>query len=167
MTYKIRLPLLMLLDVMIILIAVYLAVVITYPTSAPYDTQALIIITVVILFFHFLYAFIFTIYNIVWPYVSVGELRSIVFSVSLTVLSATVVQFFLTEYTIYRRGLVVTWLFYIVLMGGSRFLWRVVRDEYIVKNKNKVRTLIVGAGDAGAMRSEEHTSELQSRGQRV
>src|SRR5690625_1488441 len=105
MTYKTRLPLLMLLDVMIILTAVYLAVVITYPTSIPYETQALTIITIVLLFFHFLYAFIFNIYNKVWAYASVGELRSIVFTVSLTVLSATVVQFFLTDYTIYRRCL--------------------------------------------------------------
>src|SRR5690625_7373190 len=141
MTYKTRLPLLMLLDVMIILTAVYLAVVITYPTSIPYETQALTIITIVLLFFHFLYAFIFNIYNKVWAYASVGELRSIVFTVSLTVLSATVVQFFLTDYTIYRRGLVVTCLFYIVFMCGSRFLCRVVRDEYIVYIYNKLLTL--------------------------
>src|SRR5690625_3530963 len=169
MTYKTRLPLLMLLDVMIILTAVYLAVVITYPTSISFDTLSLTIITIVLLFFYFLFAFIFNIYNKVWAYASVGELRSIVFTVSLTVLSATVVQFFLTDYTIYRRGLVVTWLFYIVLMGGSRFLWRVVRDEYIVKNKNKVRTLIVGAGDAGAMivrqlSSASNGSDLQPVG---
>src|SRR5699024_6840412 len=105
----------------------------------------------------------------VWAYASVGELRSIVFTVSLTVLSATVVQFFLTDYTIYRRGLVVTWLFYIVFMGGSRFLWRVVRDEYIVKNKNKVRTLIVGAGEVGVMNTRQlslasNQSELQPVG---
>src|SRR5699024_6174110 len=111
----------------------------------------------------------FNIYNKVWAYASVGELRSIVFTVSLTVLSARVVQFFLTDYTIYRRGLVVTWLFYIVLMVGSRFLWRVVRDEYIVKNKNKVRTLIVGAGDAGALivrqlSSASNGSDLQPVG---
>jgi len=166
MTYKTRLPLLMLMDVLIILLSVYLAIVITYPTSVPYDTQTLLIITSVLLFFHFLFAFIFNIYNKVWAYASVGELRSIVFTVSLTVLSATIVQFFLNDYTIYRRGLVVTWLFYIVLMGGSRFLWRVVRDEYIVKNKNRVRTLIVGAGDAGAMivrqlNSASNGSDLQ------
>src|SRR5690625_5617799 len=107
----------MLLDVMIILTPVYLAVVITYPTSAPYDTQALTIITSVLLFFHFLFAFIFNIYNKVWAYARVGELRSIVFTVSLTVLSATIVQFFLNYYKIYLRGLVVTLLFCIFLIG--------------------------------------------------
>src|SRR5699024_12444993 len=99
------------------------------------------IISIVLLFFLFLYTSIFSINNKVVAYASVRELRSIVFTVSLTVLSATVVQFFLTDYTIYRRGLVVTWLFYIVLMVGSRFLWRVVREEYIIKKKNKVRKL--------------------------
>src|SRR5690625_7301244 len=124
----------MLLDVMIILTPVYLAVVITYPTSAPYDTQALTIITIVLLFFHFLYAFIFNIYNKVWAYASVGELRSIVFTVSLTVLSATIVQFFLNDYTIFRRRLVVTWFFYIVLMCCSRFLSLVLMYEYMIKH---------------------------------
>lgn len=151
MTYRTRLPLLMLLDSIIILAAVYLAVVITYPTSAPYDFSSLLLIAIVLLLFHHLYAFIFNIYNKLWSYASVGELRSIVITVTLTVASAIVVQFFTNDYTIYRRGMAVTWMLYIILMGGSRFVWRVVRDEYIAKRKNKIRTLIVGAGDAGAM----------------
>src|SRR5699024_7552187 len=151
MTYRTRLPLLMLLDSIIVLFAVYLAVVITYPTSAPYDFSSLLLIAIVLLLFHHLYAFIFNIYNKLWSYASVGELRSIVLTVTLTVASAIVVQFLTNDYTIYRRGMAVTWMLYIILMGGSRFVWRVVRDEYIAKRKNKIRTLIVGAGDAGAM----------------
>src|SRR5699024_2838942 len=140
MTYRTRLPLLMLLDSIIILFAVYLAVVITYPTSVlPYDFSSLLLIAVVLLLFHHLYAFIFNIYNKLWSYASVGELRSIVITVTLTVASAIVVQFFTNDYTIYRRGMAVTWMLYIILMGGSRFVWRVVRDEYITKDKNKIR----------------------------
>src|SRR5690625_5901370 len=128
MTYKTRLPLLMFMDVLIILLSVYLAIVITYPTSVPYDTQTLLIITSVLLFFHFLFAFIFNIYNKVWAYASVGELRTIVFTVSLTVLSATIVQFFLNDYMIYLRGLVVTLLFYILFVCCLRFFWCFLLD---------------------------------------
>lgn len=152
MTYKARLPLLMLLDSFIIIIAVYLAVVITYPaTLLTYDFTMITITAIALLLFHHLYAFIFRIYNKLWAYASVRELRSIVLTVTLTVVSAGIVQFFINDFTIYRRGLAVTWMLYIILLGGSRFVWRIVRDEYIVKRKNKTRTLVVGAGDAGAM----------------
>lgn len=166
MTYKARLPLLMLLDSVIILFAVYLAVVITYPASIDYDFTLLTIIALTLLVFHHFYAFIFKIYNKMWAYASVGELQSIVFTVTLTVASAAVVQFFLNDFVIYKRGFAVTWMLYIILLGGSRFIWRIIRDEYIFKRKDKTRTLIVGAGDAGAMvvrqlNSPHNDSELQ------
>ena len=166
MTYKARLPLLMLLDSIIILFAVYLAVVITYPASVDYDFTLLAIIALTLLVFHHFYAFIFKIYNKMWAYASVGELQSIVFTVTLTVVSAAVVQFFLNDFVIYKRGFAVTWMLYIILLGGSRFIWRIIRDEYIFKRKDKTRTLIVGAGDAGAMvvrqlNSPHNDSELQ------
>ena len=40
---------------------------------------------------------------------------------------------------------------HVLLIGGSRFSWRVFRDHYIAPNPNKKRTLIVGAGSAGTM----------------
>src|SRR5699024_480578 len=156
----------MLLDSIIILFAVYLAVVITYPASVDYDFSSLTIIAVILLVFHHFYAFIFKIYNKMWSYASVGELQSIVFTVTLTVASAALVQFFINDFVIYKRGFAVTWMLYIILLGGSRFIWRIVRDEYIFKRKDKTRTLVVGAGDAGAMvvrqlNSPHNTSELQ------
>ena len=166
MTYKARLPLLMLLDSMIILFAVYLAVVITYPATIDYDFSLITITAVILLVFHHFYAFIFKIYNKMWAYASVGELQSIVFTVTLTVASAAIIQYFINDFVMYKRGLAVTWMLYIILLGGSRFIWRIVRDEYIFKRKDKTRTLIVGAGDAGAMvvrqlNSPHNTSELQ------
>lgn len=40
---------------------------------------------------------------------------------------------------------------HILLIGGSRFCWRVYRDTYIKNADAKKRTLIVGAGSAGTM----------------
>ena len=51
----------------------------------------------------------------------------------------------------YFRLLVVTWMIHILLIGGSRFIWRMYRDIYYVKKGDKKRTLIVGAGSAGTM----------------
>ncbi len=52
---------------------------------------------------------------------------------------------------IFYRLLVVTCLLHMILIGGSRFCWRVYRDRYLVKDVNKKRTLVIGAGSAGTM----------------
>src|SRR5690625_1346163 len=55
---------------------------------------------------------------------------------------------------------------HIIIIGGSSFFLRVLRDRYIAKSETeKKRTLIVGAGDAGAMiarqlHNEHNDSEL-------
>jgi FlaA1/EpsC-like NDP-sugar epimerase len=48
------------------------------------------------------------------------------------------------------RLLAVTWMIHILLIGGSRFCWRLFRSTYI-KKTGKKRTLVVGAGSAGLM----------------
>src|SRR5699024_12073067 len=64
------------------------------------------------------------------------------------------------DFVIYRRALFVTWMLHIIMIGGSRFIWRVFRDRYISNNHTeKKRTLIVGAGDAGAMLARQLNNE--------
>ena len=100
-----------------------------------------------------------------WAYASVGELVAIVKAVTLTIISVAIVQFLINDFVIYRRALLVTWMLHIIFIGGSRFFWRVFRDRYIKQSETKKRTLIVGAGDAGAMiarqlNTEHNDSEL-------
>lgn len=52
---------------------------------------------------------------------------------------------------VYIRALIITWMLHMILIGGSRFSWRVYRDFYKKKNSNMKRTLIVGAGAGGTM----------------
>ncbi|MBU5465526.1 polysaccharide biosynthesis protein [Virgibacillus sp. MSJ-26] len=151
MTYRKRLTLLVLLDSLIVSFAIFAATWIVYPNIDNYNTTILIITALALLTFHHLFAFIYKLYNKVWAYASVGELFAIVKAITLSIISAAIVQFLINDFTIYRRALIVTWLLHIILIGGSRFAWRVVRDRYIVSNKGKMRTLIVGAGSAGTM----------------
>lgn len=151
MTYRKRLTLLVLLDSLIVSFAIFAATWIVYPNIASYNNTTLLITAFALLTFHHLFALIYKLYNKVWAYASVGELFAIVKAVTFSILSAAVVQFLINDFTIYRRALIVTWLLHIILIGGSRFAWRVVRDRYIVSNKGKARTLIVGAGSAGTM----------------
>lgn len=151
MTYRKRLTLLVLLDSLIVSFAIFAATWIVYPNIDNYNTTILVITALALLAFHHLFAFIYKLYNKVWAYASVGELFAIVKAITLSIISAAIVQFLINDFTIYRRALIVTWLLHIILIGGSRFTWRVVRDRYIVSNKDKMRTLIVGAGSAGTM----------------
>src|SRR5699024_4569750 len=111
-----------------------------------------------LLIFHHIYAFIYSLYNKVWAYASVGELVAIVKAVTLTIISAGIIQLLINDFTIYRRVLLVTWMAHIILIGGSRFVWRIFRDQYITQKAGKKRTLIVGAGAAGAMVARQLTN---------
>ena len=52
---------------------------------------------------------------------------------------------------VYVRVLGITWMLHVILIGGSRFSWRMYRDYYIKTKQEKKRALIIGAGAAGSM----------------
>src|SRR5690625_2308516 len=146
--------------------AIFAAFWIVYPySSTPFNNTVILITVIALLLFHHVFALIYNLYNKMWAYASVGELVAIVKAVTLSILSAGIVQFLIHDFTVYRRALLVTWMLHIIFIGGSRFFWRVFRDRYIKTSETKKRTLIVGAGDAGAMiarqlNTEHNDSEL-------
>lgn len=158
MSYRKRLTFLVLLDSLIVVSAIFIASWVVYPSMATWSIETVAISTIALLFFHHLYAMLFKLYNKVWSYASIKELQSIVIAVTLTILSTAVVQYVFNDFTIYRRALIVTWLLHITLLGGSRFVWRVFRDHYISSKPHQKQTLIVGAGDAGAMIARQLTN---------
>ncbi|OZU88243.1 hypothetical protein CIL03_11350 [Virgibacillus indicus] len=164
MSYRTRLTLLVLLDSIIVSTAIFVASWIVYPFTNVLSTDAITISAIALLLFHHLFAFLYKLYNKVWAYASVGELVAIVQAITLSIIAAGIVQFLVNDFSIYRRALIVTWMLHIILIGGSRFMWRIFRDRYIADTKNQKRTLIVGAGSAGAMIARqlknEHNSEL-------
>ncbi|WP_047983563.1 polysaccharide biosynthesis protein [Ornithinibacillus californiensis] len=150
MSYRQRLFLLVLLDSFIVAFAIFIAAWIAYPTSdGTYDV--LVLTSLSLLVFHHIFAFIYKLYNKVWAYASVGELLAIVKAVTFSIIATGVVQLLINDFSLFRRALLVTWLLHIVFIGGSRFMWRIFRDRYIVSDAGKKRTLIVGAGAAGSM----------------
>ncbi|WP_067729060.1 polysaccharide biosynthesis protein [Oceanobacillus damuensis] len=166
MSYRKRLALLILLDSLIVSTAIFIAFWVIYPS---YPNILLIdelfISAAALLVFHHMFAFIYKLYNKVWAYASVGELVSIVKSITFSIIAVGGVQL-LVNGTVYRRALLITWMLHIILIGGSRFVWHIVRDRYIKKDTTKKSTLIVGAGSAGAMiarqlRNEHSNTDLR------
>lgn len=150
MSYSGRVSLLIVLDSLIVLTSVYLSYWFLHPMSLENMSQTLMISSIVLLFSHHVFAFIYKLYKKVWQYASIGELWNICKAVTLSIVLTAIVQQIITQ-SMYIRMLVITWMLHMLLIGGSRFVWRIFRDTYITKKEDKVRTLIVGAGSAGAM----------------
>ncbi|RST60070.1 polysaccharide biosynthesis protein [Siminovitchia terrae] len=149
MTYRNRISLFIVVDSCIVLTAILFS---SFLVNGGLETFTvpILISSVSILASHHVFSFIFRVYKKAWEYASVGEFIIIFKVVTLSILTAGILQQ-ITLNTVYFRLLVVTWLLHMLLIGYSRFCWRVYRDHDLSKTTNKKRTLIIGAGSAGTM----------------
>ncbi|MES5891527.1 polysaccharide biosynthesis protein [Bacillus cereus group sp. RP43] len=150
MSYRKRLSLLILLDSFIVLTAVYLSYWFIHPNVLSKIPTTVVISSITLLCSHHVFASIYKLYNKAWEYASIGELKQIFKAITLSILVTAIVQQIINQ-DIYVRILAIAWMLHLLLIGGSRFVWRMFRDTYISKDANKKRTLIVGAGSAGNM----------------
>ncbi|MGD6849030.1 nucleoside-diphosphate sugar epimerase/dehydratase [Rossellomorea aquimaris] len=150
MSYTKRVSMLMLLDSIIVLTAIYIGYYILHPTFSWYTLPTLVFSSVALLASHHLFAFVYRLYQKAWEYASVGEMLAIIRAITFSILTTGAIQFIVNG-DIYVRVLGVTWMLHIILIGGSRFSWRMYRDYYIKTKQEKKRALIIGAGAAGSM----------------
>ncbi|HFJ9475916.1 TPA: polysaccharide biosynthesis protein [Bacillus cereus] len=161
MSYRRRLSLLILLDSFIVLTAVYLSYWFIHPNVLNKIPMTVVISSITLLCSHHVFAAIYKLYNKAWEYASIGELKQIFKAITLSILVTAIVQQII-NHDIYVRILAIAWMLHLLLIGGSRFVWRMFRDTYITKATNdKKRTLIIGAGSAGTMvvRQLQHNKE--------
>ena len=150
MSYRKRIPFLVCLDSIIVLMSIFAGYLILHPSMNVYTVPMLWVSAITLLLSHHLFASIYHLYQKAWQYASVGELTAIVKAVTFSIAVTGVVQFIYAN-DVYFRVLGITWMLHVLLIGGSRFSWRMFRDHYIAPNPNRKRTLIVGAGSAGTM----------------
>ncbi|SCM98754.1 Caspsular polysaccharide biosynthesis protein [Bacillus mycoides] len=150
MSYRKRLSLLTLLDSFIVLTAVYLSYWFVHPNVLSKIPTTVIISSITLLCSHHIFASLYKLYNKAWEYASIGELKQIFKAITFSIIVTAIVQQII-NHDIYVRILVIAWMLHLLLIGGSRFVWRMFRDTYISKDANKKRTLIIGAGSAGTM----------------
>ncbi|ENB9403924.1 polysaccharide biosynthesis protein [Bacillus cereus] len=160
MSYRKRLSLLILLDSFIVLTAVYLSYWFIHPNILSKIPTTVIISSITLLCSHHIFAAIYKLYNKAWEYASIGELKQIFKAITLSIIVTAIVQQII-NHDIYVRILAIAWMLHLLLIGGSRFVWRMFRDMYITKATDKKRTLIIGAGSAGTMvvRQLQHNKE--------
>jgi len=109
--------------------------------------------------------YVFGLYNRLWQYASTGELLSIVYAVSVGTGGTVAAVYFygllnaatLPYIRMPHTAAVLLWLAMVFLIGGSRFIWRILQDnsmDFHVPGSQK-QVLIVGAGDAGVLAARE------------
>jgi len=108
--------------------------------------------------------YLFGLYNRLWQYASTGELLSVFYAVTVgTGGTAAVVYFYGVAqaanfpFRMPTTAAVLLWLSMIFLIGGSRFIWRILQENTYDRNTpgSQKQVLIVGAGDAGVLAVRE------------
>lgn len=149
MSYQQRLSLFIILDSCIVLTAIFFGRFLVN-ASIPIIAFPIVVSSLAIILSHHIFSMMFKFYNKAWEYASTGELIIIFKVVTLSIITTAIIQQVVIN-EIYLRLLTVTWLLHMLFIGGSRFCWRIYRDNYLNKANNKKRTLIIGAGSAGMM----------------
>jgi FlaA1/EpsC-like NDP-sugar epimerase len=149
-TYRNRLTFLISLDSVIVLTAIYISYYTLHPSLGVFTIPTLFVSSITLLVAHHAFASIYNLYNKAWEYASIPELLAITKAVTWSIVSAAIVQLLING-DIYFRALLITWMLHVILIGGSRFSWRVLRGRITKDTKMQKRTLIIGAGAAGTM----------------
>lgn len=149
MSYRQRLSLLIFADSFIVLTSIFFS---RFLLSADLNviTLPLVVSSITLLLSHHMFSFMYKLYKKAWEHANIDELLFIVKAITFSIVTVAFVQQIFVQ-DIYFRLLAVTWMLHILLIGGSRFCWRLLRNRFIKNSLNKKRTLIVGAGSAGMM----------------
>ncbi|GAF65029.1 polysaccharide biosynthesis protein CapD [Bacillus sp. TS-2] len=149
MSYKKRLWLLIGVDSSIVMTSIFISFFLLSPSGNLLST-ILLLSSIILLLSHHVFAGVFKLYKKAWQYASVNELTNIFYAVSCSIAVTAVLQAIIFG-NVSLRTLVITWMMHIILIGGSRFAWRLYRDTYMRPKYKGKRTLIIGAGNAGTM----------------
>ncbi|WP_019414621.1 nucleoside-diphosphate sugar epimerase/dehydratase [Paenisporosarcina sp. TG20] len=151
MTIRKRVSMLVFVDSGIVLFSIFLGYFLLHPVVNPLTSRYLIASSLALLVAHHILASYYGLYRKVWEYASIKELTGIFKAVTISILFVALIQYAIRGDVIVR-ALLITWMLHILLIGGSRLSWRLVRDTMMkTDTSQKKKTLIVGAGAAGSM----------------
>jgi len=159
-TTKLRAFVLVLLDIFIVIAALFLALILRFdlhniPANYISNFYTLgpiyALLTVAALYYYKLY-------NRVWEYASINEMIAIFRAILLSSLVFVAMTIATALPELPRSVYVIAWGLVFFFISGSRVYWRVLRDELIrfrTADPDARRCLIIGAGDAGAIAARE------------
>lgn len=154
-----RILVMLIVDAMLILCSVYGAYLLRFDFSLvdrpqfiptiPYVMGLAVILTLISFYF-------FKIYKRVWQYASIGDLLSIIYGALVSsgiyfIILHFGVRHFYPLFVVPRSIYPLSAMLIIFSVGGTRVVWRMIRDSYTRIQPHHRRALIVGAGSAGMM----------------
>ncbi|WP_370551119.1 polysaccharide biosynthesis protein [Halobacillus sp. GSS1] len=172
--YKKRLFLLVFVDSIIVFFSVYMSHFFLNPYVAVFD-NVMIVLSATLLISHHLFSSLTGMYKKKWRYASTEELIGIFGVVTLSIITAVLIQSIVFG-NVYERALTITWMLHILLIGGVRFAWQYYRNygmtlkpklkkaKIKVNDPSRQRTLIVGAGAAGRMLARQMKDSKEFKG---
>lgn len=149
LTYRQRLSLLIFIDSFMLIIAVLFSHYLIHG-NIKMTVSVIAFSTIFILSTHHIFSFTYKLYKKAWEYASIGELLIITKIISFSIIITALAQQLLLQ-NVSLRTFVVAWMLQLLLVGGLRLCWRISRDHMTKRSARSKRTLIVGAGSAGAM----------------
>lgn len=94
----------------------------------------------------------FGLYRGMWRFASLDDLLSIIKAASGSSVLIILCIYFINQLSGYPRSVfLIDWLILIILIGGSRFSIRLLKEIKYAKERDGKRVLVVGAGEAGEM----------------
>ncbi|ANU13962.1 polysaccharide biosynthesis protein [Planococcus halocryophilus] len=151
MSLKNRVSLLLVVDSLIVFFSIFVGYYVLYPYNDLMQNHFLLASALTIFIAHHALAMYYGLYRKVWEYASIGELTSIFKAVTWSIVVIGIVQYAYRGDVLFR-ALIITWMLHLILIGGSRLSWRLLRDsKKSHKDSELKRTLIVGAGKAGTL----------------
>lgn len=152
--------LLVLVDLLLIAVAYYGAYLIRFEGEIParhlLSFKSSLPIVIIIRFSMFLY---FRLYSGYYRYASVNDLLQIIKAVTAGSIVIVVPAIFVVQGVVPRAVFAIDWLLMVMLLGGSRFMMRSIRELFPSFRQNGRRALIIGAGAAGEMLLRELKSK--------
>ncbi|RJE83614.1 polysaccharide biosynthesis protein [Paenibacillus sp. 1011MAR3C5] len=168
MSYRRRMLIILVVDIIIIWVAIGVSYLFRFNGSIPprYEEQMLLFAIVTTIICGSSLAF-FRMYRRMWQYASIGEIIELFKAIAIgMILSYAVASLIFGEripLSIGSRTLELM----LLLMGGSRFLWRLIRVNRSIKSEQSHNLLVVGAGDCGALIAKEIMTSDRFKGSRL
>ena len=142
-------------DILCTILSLLLAYFLRFNFSVPEEYFPQIFISVPLLvFFRASSFFLFGLYSGVSRYASIDDLLRVIKSVTLgTLLFISSIAFVFHLHGFPRSVFLIDWFVIMIFLGGSRFLYRILKEIHITPKHAEARrkVLIIGAGDVGEM----------------
>ncbi|MDF2801240.1 MAG: nucleoside-diphosphate sugar epimerase [Anaerocolumna sp.] len=140
-------------DIILLNVAIYVALLIRFEGEIPIQYINIFLDTNILLtIFNIAIFYMFGLYTSLWTYASIDELIQVFLAAAVGSVASYPIGL-LIHMPLPRSVYIISFMLVFLFIGGSRFSYRILRraKRIVIPESNKVRVMVIGAGDAGSM----------------